>query len=98
MDAFTSTLDTVRAYAGAFTWEPLIRFSRSTILRLLKRIAVGQLVVRDSDGLVTVCGSPQIKDGSPRTELRVLKETFWVRVLLFADMVSQIPNSPFTMS
>ena len=93
MAALTYTLDTMRSYAGAFTWEPLVRFSRSTILRLLKRIAVGQLVVRDSDGLLTVCGTPQVKDGSPRTELRVLKETFWVRVFLFADMVSQeIPN------
>ncbi|KAL8832299.1 MAG: hypothetical protein Q9191_000353 [Dirinaria sp. TL-2023a] len=87
MAALTYTLDTVRAYAGAFTWEPLVRFSRSTILRLLKRIAVGQLVVKDSDGLVTLCGTPQVKDGSPRTELRVFKEAFWVRVLLFADMV-----------
>ena len=94
MAALTYALDTVRAYAGAFTWEPLVRFSRSTILRLLKRIAVGQIVVRDVDGLVTMCGNPQAKDGSPKTELRVLKEAFWVRVLLFADMVSLSSSIP----
>jgi len=80
--------DILRTYAGSFTWQPLVRFSRGIVLDLLRRIAVGQIVVRDSDGAVTMCGAPQLKDGTPRSELRVLKETFWVRALLFADMVS----------
>ena len=88
MAVLTTSLDTLTTYAGSLTWSPLVRFSRGAVLSLLRRIAIGQLVVIDTDGAVTLCGTPQIKDGSPRTELRVLRETFWVRVLLFADMVS----------
>jgi len=84
----------LRTYAGSFTWQPLVRFSRGIVLSLLRRIAIGQIVVRDSDGAVTICGAPQVKDGTPRSELRVLKETFWVRALLFADMVSIVPWHP----
>ena len=83
-------LDTFRSYAGSFAWQPFVRFSRSIVLNLLTRIDVGQILVTDSDGTRTVCGAPQAKDGTPRTELRILKEAFWVRVLLFADMVSDI--------
>ena len=82
-----STFDSLRSYLGSFTWGPLVKLSRSTVLGLLSRIEVGQLVVRDSDGAVTICGQSGINDLSPRTELRVLKEAFWVRVMLFADMV-----------
>lgn len=84
------TFDSLRSYVTSFTWDPFVKLSRSTVLGLLSRIVVGQLVVRDSDGSVTICGNPGIKDGSPRTELRVLKEAFWVRVMLFADMVGWI--------
>lgn len=56
---------------------------------VLSRIETGQLVVTDCDGTVTVCGAPGGKDGAPRTELKVVKEAFWVRVLLFADMVRE---------
>ena len=80
--------DTLRSYAGSFTWQPFVRFSRTTVLHLLQRITVGQILVTDSDGMRTVCGAPQVKDGTPRTELKVLKEAFWVRAILFADMVS----------
>lgn len=88
MAILTHSFDSLRSYVGSFAWGPFVTFSRSTVLALLERIEIGQLVVRDSHGTVTVCGSPGIKDGSPRTELKILKETFWVRVMLFADMVS----------
>ena len=94
MALLTDPLDALRTYVGSFAWQPMVRFSRSIILGLLRRILVGQILVRDSDGAVTVCGAPQVKDGTPRTDLRVLKETFWVRVLLFADMVSSSPSIP----
>lgn len=61
--------------------------SRSAVLALLQRIEIGQLVITDSDGTVTICGKKDSEFGAPRTELNVLKEAFWVRVLLFADMV-----------
>ncbi|MCJ1395389.1 hypothetical protein MMC18_008273 [Xylographa bjoerkii] len=84
--AITGTLDAVRGYAGSWTWGPVVDLSRSAVLSLLKRVEVGQIVVTDLNGTVTICGSPKPKDGSPRTELKVLKEAFWVRLLLFADM------------
>ena len=82
--------DSLRSYLGSFTWDPFVKLSRSTVLGLLGRIEVGQLVVIDSDGSVTICGQPAVEDASPRTELRVSKEAFWVRVMLFADMVCDL--------
>lgn len=90
MAIVSRTFDSLRSYVGSFTWDPFVKLSRSRVLGLLSRIQVGQLVVRDSDGMVTSCGQHGIKDGSPRTELRVLKEAFWVRVMLFADMVGDL--------
>jgi len=87
------TFDSVRSYVGSFTWRPFVNLSRSTVLGLLGRIEIGQLVVKDADGTVTICGRTGVNDGAPRTELRVLKEAFWVRVMLFADMVSHL-NGP----
>ncbi|MCJ1477693.1 hypothetical protein MMC13_006366 [Lambiella insularis] len=84
--AINGTVDTVRTYAGSWTWAPFLSLSRSAVLSLLRRVQAGQLVVTDTTGVVTICGSPKPKDGSPRTELRVLKDAFWVRLLLFADM------------
>ena len=90
MAIISCTFDSLRSYVGTFTWDPFVKLSRNTVLGLLRRIEVGQLVVRDKDGTVTVCGQPGIKDGSSRTELRVFKESFWVRVMLFADMVGHL--------
>ena len=87
MAIVSSSFDSLRSYLGSLTWGPFVKRSRSTVLGLLKRIEFGQLVVRDSDGSVITCGNPSVTDASPRSELRVTKEAFWVRVLLFADMV-----------
>ncbi|SLM36348.1 S-adenosyl-L-methionine-dependent methyltransferase-like [Lasallia pustulata] len=84
--AVLSTFDALRGYAGSVSWGPLVTFSRNQVLSLLCRIEIGQLVVTDKDGTVTICGSPTPKDGTPKTELKVHKEAFWVRLLLFADM------------
>lgn len=88
MAVLTNSFDALRTYAGSLAWSPLVRFSRGAVLGLLRRIAVGQVVITDSDGAVTVCGAPKVNEGTPKTELKVLKETFWVRAFLFADMVS----------
>ena len=90
--AIAGTFDTFRRYAGSVSWDPLVNLSRGTVLSLLRRVQVGQIVITDHNGTVTVCGSPRPKDGSPRTELKVQRETFWVRLLLFADMVSDTPS------
>ena len=92
MAILSTSLDSLRRYAGNLTWGPFLALSRSTVLGLLGRIEFGQLVVRDTDGTATICGNPGIKDGSPRTELKVSKEAFWIRLLLFADMVCCFTN------
>lgn len=82
-----STLDAIRNYAGSFAWGPLVQISRSSILSLLSSIKVGQLTVREKDGTVTVCGSTPTKGSNdPVTTFEVLRETFWLRLALFADM------------
>ena len=88
MAVLTTTLDSIRNYVGSFTWAPIVAFSKTALLSQLSKVQVGQLVVTDERGKVTICGKPGIKNGSPRTELQVVKEAFWVRVVLFADMVS----------
>ena len=87
MAIVSRSFDSLRIYVSSFTWRPLVKLSRSTVLGLLGRIEIGQLVVKDCDGTGTICGGSGDKDGSPQTELKVLKEAFWVRVMLFADMV-----------
>ncbi|KAL2039930.1 hypothetical protein N7G274_007333 [Stereocaulon virgatum] len=86
MAIVSRSLDSLRNYVGSFTWGPFVKISRSAVLGLLGRIEIGQLVVKDCDGTGTICGEAGEKDGSPQTELKVLKEAFWVRVMLFADM------------
>jgi len=52
---------------------------------VLRNVHQGELTVEDIDGQITVCGKPV--EGCPVTRLTVHKETFWVRMMLFADMV-----------
>jgi cyclopropane-fatty-acyl-phospholipid synthase len=79
----TSAIDALKSYTGSLAWGPLISLSRSTILGLLKSIQVGQVAVKERDGTVTVCGA---SDNGPLTTLEVKRETFWLRLALFADM------------
>ncbi|KAK4988350.1 hypothetical protein LTR50_003982 [Elasticomyces elasticus] len=85
--------------AGSYAWEPLVSLSRSAILALLSKVESGSLVITDTDGQQTVCGKKKMVNGEtggdrsvysiPHTGLQVHKETFWVRLLLFADMAYQ---------
>lgn len=76
------------------TTSPLPSVSRRAILSLLRNIQVGSLTIQDTDGTVTTCGSPRRVDSqdsktvysAAHTELLVLNDMFWVRLLLFADM------------
>ena len=88
MAILTRAFDSLRSYLGGLTWGPFVALSRTAVLSQLSKIQVGQLVITDEEGALTICGAPGIKDGSPRTQLKVLKEAFWVRMVLFADMVS----------
>lgn len=85
----------IATYAGSFAWPPLLSLSRTAILSLLRNVQVGSLQVTDTDGSITICGSPRLATDNdseksvytiPHTELKVLSDMFWVRLLLFADM------------
>lgn len=83
---FLAHFQFLRGYVGSLAWMPLVQLSRSAILSLLTRIEAGKLELQDADGHLIECGSDEEGGGLPRTSLRVHKDTFWVRLLLFADM------------
>ena len=87
---FVARFHALQQYAATWTWGPLVQLSRATVLSLLKSIRIGQLVVEDENGELIICGgnhgTPKER-ATPRTELQIHNEVFWVRLLLFADMV-----------
>ena len=88
-------------HAASYTWTPIVAGSRRAVLTLFSRITVGQLVVTDATtNVTTVFGAlePRRENDEDlkgiakpaeglRAELRVQSDVFWVRLLLFADMV-----------
>lgn len=93
----TAPLRAALSHGAAYAWPGLVALSRTTILALLKNITTGRLIITDTDGNTTICGEPELKPITqsrrtvytpPSTELVILKDVFWVRLLLFADMVS----------
>jgi cyclopropane-fatty-acyl-phospholipid synthase len=79
-----SRFHALRSYTGSLAWNPLVQFSRNTCLSLLSRIQVGRLEILDVDGETYILGGDD--RSTPQVTLRVYKDTFWVRLLLFADM------------
>ncbi|KAL8891363.1 MAG: hypothetical protein Q9215_001605 [Flavoplaca cf. flavocitrina] len=86
MALVTRSFGAARSYLGSFTWDPFVRLSRAAVLNLLGRVETGHILIIDTNGLETVCGERWPKADVPKTELNVLKDAFWVRLLLFADM------------
>ena len=85
----TAVLDTAKGLVGSAAWGPLVNVSRTEVLSLFKQIQNGQMAITDTDGGRAVYGRPVV-DGvvpTPNVELRVNRESFWVRLALFADMV-----------
>ncbi|KAL8728182.1 MAG: hypothetical protein Q9166_005576 [cf. Caloplaca sp. 2 TL-2023] len=80
------SFDVARSYVGSLTWDPFVRLSRAAVLGLLGRAKTGHIIIVDTDGSEIVCGERWPKEGVPTTELQVLKDAFWIRLLLFADM------------
>lgn len=94
MAAVARSFDVARSYLGSFSWSPLVHLSRAAVLSVLGRVEIGHIAIVDSDGSETICGERWRKEGVPATELTVLKEAFWVRLLLFADMVRALNYRP----
>ena len=87
--------DQVRTYTGAIAWNPLVRASRKLILSLFSQIKVGRLIVVEKDGTHTVCGQNVEDTSTPLARMRVMRDAFWLRLALFADMVRNVvPLSP----
>lgn len=90
----TQTVNAIAGLAGSYALPPILTVSRGSILSLLRRIQIGSLIIQDTDGSVTICGSPRRADVDdektvytiPHAELKVLNDLFWIRLLLFADM------------
>jgi cyclopropane-fatty-acyl-phospholipid synthase len=79
-----SRFHALRSYTSSLAWNPLVQFSRSTCLSILSRIQIGLLEIIDNDGEAYILGGND--SSNPKITLRVHKDTFWVRLLLFADM------------
>jgi cyclopropane-fatty-acyl-phospholipid synthase len=89
-------IQSLSGYVASYAWGPLLSLSRSTVLSLLSRIQIGHLSVADANGQVSSYGQKQVVNGHsektvyslPNVELTVHNHVFWVRMLLFADMVN----------
>lgn len=93
-DALAAPMQSIGGLAASYAWGPLLTLSRTTVLSLLSRIRVGQLKIVDADGRIIIYGQDEVpleKEKTiysvPHVELAVHKDIFWVRMLLFADMV-----------
>lgn len=86
----TAVWDTARELVASTAWEPVVKVARGSVLALLQQIDNGQLTVIESHGRVTICGSqsPAISANAPTAKLDVKQDVFWLRLALFADMVS----------
>lgn len=76
----------LRSYVGSLAWNPLVRLSRAVCVSLFKKITNGQLEIID-EGESIICGPAISSTDLPRVTLQVHNDMFWVRLLLFADMV-----------
>lgn len=83
----------MNALVAPFTnlaWPPLASLSRTLVLSLLHRIEVGSLRIVDASvepKQDIQCGASVKIAGRPHVEVTVRSDAFWVRCLLFADMV-----------
>ncbi|PWW76522.1 cyclopropane-fatty-acyl-phospholipid synthase [Tuber magnatum] len=85
MNTLTAVFGYARRVSGSIAWEPLVRVCMRAVLTLLGGIEDGRLVVTFMDGRREVFGGGGGR-GGPQVELTVLKEMFWVRLFLFADL------------
>jgi len=94
--ALASRAVAATTYFGSFFYPPLLNLSRTAILSLLRKVQIGSLTITDTDGSITICGSPQTPLSSendektvytiPHATLQIHNDLFWIRMLLFADM------------
>ena len=87
LSPITSRFYALRNYAGGLAQGTFLQLSRSACLSLLCKMKLGQLEILDCDGTRAICGRESPVKGEPQVTIRIHKEMFWIRLLLFADMV-----------
>ncbi|KAH7171517.1 Mycolic acid cyclopropane synthetase-domain-containing protein [Dactylonectria macrodidyma] len=95
-------VEVIRGSIGSWTWGPALSIVKPAILSVLSRIETGTLLIVDEPGetryvfgqklsgklgsIVDENGLPRRADTTPRVEVVVKNDAFWMRLLLFADM------------
>ncbi|QRV86399.1 cyclopropane-fatty-acyl-phospholipid synthase [Ceratobasidium sp. AG-Ba] len=81
--ALSRTMDAI----ASVSWTPLARLAESGVVALMQRITVGHLRVLTSSHIYNF---PALEDGvtpeGPYAELRVVKDSFWIRLALMSDL------------
>jgi len=94
--------DILRSALGNVSWGPVLSVSKVAVTSMLSKIELGTLIIYDeTNGSTSIFGQTLAKENKGQTngigghkkagrvqkvELVVKKETFWVRLFLFADM------------
>lgn len=86
LNALTSRLDALKSYAGNAVLPPAVNIARVAVLSLLQKMKIGRMEIHDTNGNIHICGDDVSDSPYPATLLQVHKDTFWIRLLLFADM------------
>ena len=95
-DLVTNRVYALANTAAYYAYPPLTSLSRTILCYLFSRIKVGHLTIIESDGTTTTFGNKKLEGtfnversvySIPEVELRVHRDIFWLRMLLFADMV-----------
>lgn len=97
MTAFTA-LDTLKNGFFSWVWAPAVSLARTAVLGIFSGVEVGRLVITDeASGVRHIFGQAVFhKEGDaagakvvkiiPNVEILVKDESFWLRLLLFADI------------
>ncbi|KAG9078557.1 hypothetical protein FS749_009402, partial [Ceratobasidium sp. UAMH 11750] len=81
--AFSRTMDAI----ASASWTPLARLAESGVVALMQRITIGHLRVLTSSHIYNF---PALEDSivqeGPCAELRVVKDSFWIRLATMSDL------------
>ncbi|KAF7560239.1 hypothetical protein G7046_g3901 [Stylonectria norvegica] len=94
--------EVVRESIGSLTWDPALALAKPAIQSVLSQIEIGTLLIVDEPGEKRYVygqklsakaeshndesGLPRRVDATPRVEIVVKHDAFWMRLFLFADM------------
>lgn len=88
LDTLTAPATAILSSITSQAWQPLVALCKSGTISQLQNIQVGRLVLFEGRESKTENILGADKEGVPVAYLHVHNEKFWVRLALFADMVS----------